>query len=182
MRVVIAAGGTAGHILPALAVARVLADTGADVRFVGTAAGQESRLVPEAGFALETVDVRPFPRRPSRALAAAGLAAVRAVGACTSLVADADVVLGMGGYVSLPVGIAASRAHRPLVIHEQNAIAGQANRILARRATVVALGVEAARASFPARTPIRVVGTPLRRAVATPRPRWGSATIARSSW
>lgn len=162
MKVLIAAGGTAGHVLPALAVARVLADGGDTVTFLGTETGQEARLVPAAGFALSTVDVRPFPRRPSRELAAAGLAAARSVRACRPLVEAADVVLGMGGYVSVPAGVAASRAGRPLVIHEQNAVAGLANRLLARRATVVALGVEAARASFPRRVPVRVTGTPLR--------------------
>ena len=151
--------------MPALAVARVLADAGDEVRFLGTDHGQEARLVPDAGFPLATIDVRPFPRRPSRDLVAAAVAASRSVRACRPHVTNADVVLGMGGYVSVPAGVAASRLGRPLVVHEQNAVAGLANRFLARRAAVVALGVEAARSSFPRRTPIRVVGTPLRRSV-----------------
>ena len=159
MRVLIAAGGTAGHVLPALAVARVLGDAGDDVRFLGTERGQESRLVPEAGFPLTTVDVRPFPRRPSRALGAALLAASRSVRACRGPVEAADVVLGMGGYVSVPAGIAANRARRPLVIHEQNAVAGLTNRLLAGLAREV---LEAFPGSFSSRRKTIVVGNPVR--------------------
>src|SRR5205085_2816069 len=126
-------GGTAGHVFPALAVARELVDRhGADVSFVGTEHGVESSLVPAAGFSLTTVQARPFVRRVSPAAIRAPLAVLRSVRRCRGIVERADVVLGMGGYASGPVVLAAMRARRPIVLHEQNAAPGVANRIGAR--------------------------------------------------
>jgi UDP-N-acetylglucosamine--N-acetylmuramyl-(pentapeptide) pyrophosphoryl-undecaprenol N-acetylglucosamine transferase len=163
VRVLIAGGGTAGHVFPGLALAaHLVEDRGADVRFVGTPTGQEARLVPAAGFPFEAVDARPLKRELSLETARAPVTALRSVGRCAPLVEDADVVVGMGGYVSVPVGLASVRAKRPLVLHEQNAVPGLANRVLALRARAVALTFVEARQRFPRRARTVVTGDPVR--------------------
>lgn len=164
MRVAIAAGGTAGHVLPALALGRVLRDRGAAVTFFGTAGGQEARLVPEAGFPFVAVVARAFRRDSIAAAASALLADGWSALAVRRVLADSDAVVGMGGYASVPVAAGAILARVPLVLHEQNAIPGLANRVLARGATVVAVGFEAARARFGGAA-VRVTGNPLREPV-----------------
>lgn len=165
MRVLIAGGGTAGHVSPALALGRQLAAGGDDVRFVGTATGLEARLVPAAGFSLALVEARPFVRAISPRALAAPVAAIRSIAQCRALVESADVTVGMGGYVSLPVGLAAIRSRRPLVLHEQNAVPGLANRVLARRARLVALSFVDAARRFPRSARSVVTGNPVREAI-----------------
>ena len=163
MRVVIGTGGTAGHVFPAVATALRLRDRiGAEVVFLGRAEGQEAELVPAAGFPLETVAAVPFRRAVSTALLRAPLAALRAAATCRPLVRQADVVLGMGGYVSVPVSLAARRERVPLVLHEQNAIPGLANRLGARWARVVALSFLEAGRRLPRRVRTALTGNPVR--------------------
>lgn len=164
MKVAIAAGGTAGHVLPALALGRILRDRGAEVTFFGTPGGQEARLVPDAGFPFVAVAARPLRRDSLAAAASAILADGWSALAVRRLLAGTDTVVGMGGFASVPVGVGAILARVPLVLHEQNAMPGLANRFLARGATVVAVGFEAARARF-GRAPVRVTGNPLREPV-----------------
>lgn len=180
MNVLIAGGGTAGHVFPALALAARLVADGHDVRFAGTASGQEARLVPAAGYRFETVDARPLERRVSVRALTAPIAAVRSVGQVGPIAAEADVVVGMGGYVSVPVALAALRARRALVLHEQNAVPGLANRTLARTARTVALAFAEARRAFPRRTTTVVTGNPVREAIlAVPTDREALAAEAR---
>ncbi len=162
MKVLIAGGGTAGHVFPALALARRIRDAGHEVRFAGTASGQEARLVPEAGFAFDAVPASPLERRVSLKALKGPVTAVRSVGTSRPLAEWSDVVVGMGGYVSVPVALAALRARRPLVLHEQNAVPGLANRTLARPARTVALAFAEARRAFPRRTRTVVTGNPVR--------------------
>jgi UDP-N-acetylglucosamine--N-acetylmuramyl-(pentapeptide) pyrophosphoryl-undecaprenol N-acetylglucosamine transferase len=162
MKMLIAGGGTAGHVFPAVALARELASRGHDVRFAGTTAGQESHLVREAGFPFVAVEAKPLERKVSIRAVTAPLAAVRSVKTCQPLVEAADVVVGMGGYVSVPVALAALRSRRPLVLHEQNAVPGLANRTFARPARTVALSFAEARRAFPRRTRTLVTGNPVR--------------------
>lgn len=163
MRAVVGTGGTAGHVFPALAMAERLRDRlGAEVVFVGRAEGQEAALVPAAGFPLETVEALPFRRRLSVAALRAPLAAMQAAGRCRTLVRGADVVIGMGGYVSVPVSVAAWRERVPLVLHEQNVAPGLANRLAARWARAVALSFGAAAARLPRRVRTVVTGNPVR--------------------
>jgi UDP-N-acetylglucosamine--N-acetylmuramyl-(pentapeptide) pyrophosphoryl-undecaprenol N-acetylglucosamine transferase len=167
MRAIVAGGGTAGHVVPAIAVARRLLERGdADVRFVGTATGLEAKLVPAAGIPFVPVEAAPLARRPSVALLRFPFVLLRAKRRCRLLVTDADVVVGMGGYASAPAVLAASRAKRPVVLHEQNAIPGLANRFLARRASAVAVSFPEARGLIRRRTPVVVTGNPIRDAVA----------------
>jgi UDP-N-acetylglucosamine--N-acetylmuramyl-(pentapeptide) pyrophosphoryl-undecaprenol N-acetylglucosamine transferase len=167
MKVVIGGGGTAGHVFPALAVARMLADRhGADVRFVGTERGLEATLVPAAGFAFTAVEARPFVRRVSPKALAAPVAVLRSVRRCRPLVREADVVLGMGGYASGPVVLAAVRSRRPIVLHEQNAVPGLANRVFARFARAVALSFDEAGRSLSGRARTVLTGNPVREEIA----------------
>ncbi|HEX2032464.1 MAG TPA: undecaprenyldiphospho-muramoylpentapeptide beta-N-acetylglucosaminyltransferase [Actinomycetota bacterium] len=164
MRVVVGAGGTAGHVFPALAAAeRLRAGWGAEVTFVGREQGLEARLVPEAGFPLVTVQSLPFVRKLSAGMLRAPLAALGAARRSRGVVRGADVVLGMGGYVSVPVALAARSERVPLVVHEQNAAPGLANRVAARWARAAAVSfAEAAR-----RLPRSVLtGNPVRPEVA----------------
>ena len=163
MRIVIGGGGTAGHVFPALAVARVLADRhGAEVHFVGTTTGLEATLVPAAGYSFTAVEARPFVRKLSPAAVKAPIALLRSVRECRALVADADVVLGMGGYASGPVVVAALRSRRPVVLHEQNAVPGLANRLFSRFARTTALSFEEAEGHLPRRARAVVTGNPVR--------------------
>jgi len=162
MKVLVAGGGTAGHVFPALALASELRSDGHDVRFAGTAAGQENLLVREAGFPFVAVEARPLERKVSVRAVTAPFAAMRSVKTCRPLVEAADVVVGMGGYVSVPVALTALRSRRPLVLHEQNAVPGLANRTFARPARTVALAFAEARRALPRRTHTLVTGNPVR--------------------
>jgi UDP-N-acetylglucosamine--N-acetylmuramyl-(pentapeptide) pyrophosphoryl-undecaprenol N-acetylglucosamine transferase len=139
--VVIAAGGTAGHVVPALAVADALRASGARVSFLGTRDRAEAELVPDAGYEIDYLDVRGLDRRnPVRALGAAARAAVAIPDARRVLERrGADAVMGGGGYVSGPAGLAALRLGLPLVLTEADSHLGLANRMLARRARRVCL-------------------------------------------
>jgi len=139
-RVVIAAGGTAGHVVPALAVADALRAEGAQVVFVGGERAERT-LVPGAGFALHPIAVEGLSRsNPVRAVRA-GLRAAAAVRAAERILARerADVVMGGGGYVSGPVGLAAVARRIPLVLTEADSRLGLANRLLAPFARRVCL-------------------------------------------
>jgi UDP-N-acetylglucosamine--N-acetylmuramyl-(pentapeptide) pyrophosphoryl-undecaprenol N-acetylglucosamine transferase len=139
-RVVIAAGGTAGHVVPAIAVADALRVEGATVSFVG---GQraEAELVPAAGYPLDPIEVEGISRtNPLAALRAVGKAAASLRRASAILrKRQADVVLGGGGYVAGPVGLAALRRRVPLVLTEADSHMGLTNRLLAGRAERVCL-------------------------------------------
>ena len=152
-RVLLAGGGTAGHTSPLLATADALreVDPGVEILCVGTERGLETRVVPEAGYRLALVPPVPLPRRPGLELLRVPGRLLRAVREATDVVDRfrPDVVVGYGGYVSLPVYLAARRRRVPLVVHEQNALPGLANKVGARVARRVAV-------SFP--------GTPLPRA------------------
>jgi UDP-N-acetylglucosamine--N-acetylmuramyl-(pentapeptide) pyrophosphoryl-undecaprenol N-acetylglucosamine transferase len=164
--VLLAGGGTAGHVSPLLALADCLRRRHPDVRIaaLGTAAGLEARLVPERGYTLLEVPRVPFPRRPSRDLLRLPGALRRAVRAAEDALdsTGADVVVGFGGYVSTPAYLAARRRGTPVVVHEQNARPGLANRVGARFAARV--GVTFPGTALPRAT---VTGMPLRREIAT---------------
>lgn len=160
-RVLLAGGGTAGHVSPLLATAEEITrrHPGAVVTAVGSPGGLEERLVPERGFPLAFVPKVAFPRRPNAAAMRFPMAFRGALREAERLVAthDPQVVVGFGGYVSTPMYLAARRAGVPFVIHEQNARPGLANKLGARWATHVAV-------TFPS-TPMKdaaVVGMPLR--------------------
>ena len=164
--VLLAGGGTAGHVSPLLALADCLRrrDPGVVVTALGTAAGLEARLVPERGYPLIEVPKVPFPRRPSGDLLRLPANLRRAVRAAEDAIdsTGADVVVGFGGYVATPAYLAARRRGIPIVVHEQNARPGLANRLGARFAAGV--GVTFPGTRLPRAT---VTGMPLRREIAT---------------
>ena len=131
--VLIMAGGTGGHIFPGLALAEELAGRGWRVHWLGTPGSMESRLVPQAGLAFETVDFSGVRGKGALALALLPLRLLRAFWQALAVVrrVKPDVVVGFGGYVSFPGGMMAVLAGKPLVLHEQNSVAGLANRVLA---------------------------------------------------
>jgi UDP-N-acetylglucosamine--N-acetylmuramyl-(pentapeptide) pyrophosphoryl-undecaprenol N-acetylglucosamine transferase len=162
--VVVMAGGTGGHVFPALAVARVLRERGIPVVWLGTHAGMESRLVPTQGFPIEWIRVAGIRGKGLGAWLLAPLRLAQAVLEARAVLRRLGprAVLGAGGFVSGPGGIAAWLLGIPLVIHEQNAIAGLTNRWLANLATRV---FEAFPGSF-ARSGVQCIGNPVRADIA----------------
>ncbi|MGZ5307013.1 MAG: undecaprenyldiphospho-muramoylpentapeptide beta-N-acetylglucosaminyltransferase [Actinomycetota bacterium] len=172
MNVVIAAGGTGGHIFPALSLADTLVhDHGAEVRFIGSRDGQEATRIPAAGYRFDAVRAAPFLREVSMRAAKAPVIAARSVFACASLVRGADVAVGMGGYVSVAPILAARRAHVPIVLHEPNAVLGLANRLLARWAEVIAIAFDDARGRIRSGARVETIGYPVRQAILDVRER-----------
>jgi UDP-N-acetylglucosamine--N-acetylmuramyl-(pentapeptide) pyrophosphoryl-undecaprenol N-acetylglucosamine transferase len=163
-RVTIMAGGTGGHVFPALAVAEELRDRGWDVSWLGTPDSFEARVVPAAGFELDTVQAFRLRGQGLVDRLAAPLRLLRAMRQARQVFGRRrpQVVLGMGGFVTGPGGLVSRLLGTPLVIHEQNAIPGMTNRWLARVARCV---LEAFPGSFPARVNARAVGNPLRREI-----------------
>jgi UDP-N-acetylglucosamine--N-acetylmuramyl-(pentapeptide) pyrophosphoryl-undecaprenol N-acetylglucosamine transferase len=161
---VIAAGGTAGHVVPAIAVADALRAEGAEVSFLGTRERAEADLVPAAGYEIDFLRVSGLDRRnPLKAVRAAWRAARAVPGARRVLERrKADVVIGGGGYVAGPAGLAAVRMGLPLILTEADSHLGLANRMLARRAERVCLAFP-----IPGRDggPYVVTGRPVPRAV-----------------
>ncbi|MGH3960598.1 undecaprenyldiphospho-muramoylpentapeptide beta-N-acetylglucosaminyltransferase [Mycobacterium sp.] len=164
MSVVLAGGGTAGHVEPAMAVADALValDPQVQITALGTQRGLETSLVPERGYRLELITAVPLPRKPGSDLARLPVRVVRAIRQTGAVLDDvaADVVIGFGGYVALPAYLAARRRHVPVVIHEANASAGLANRVGARSARRVLAAVPDS--GLP---DAEVVGVPVRAAI-----------------
>ncbi|QLL05513.1 undecaprenyldiphospho-muramoylpentapeptide beta-N-acetylglucosaminyltransferase [Mycobacterium vicinigordonae] len=168
LSVVLAGGGTAGHVEPAMAVADALIALDASIRItaLGTARGLETRLVPERGYHLELITPVPLPRKPSGDLARLPPRVWRAVRETRAVLeaVRADVVIGFGGYVALPAYLAArgrpGRRRIPVVIHEANARAGLANRVGARSADRILSAVP-----HSGLRRAEVVGVPVRAAI-----------------
>ena len=168
MNVVIAGGGTAGHVFPALAVADALREAhGASLTFLGSAAGPEARLVPEAGYAFTALSVASAQRRISLGAIRAVRLTFAASRACRPVVARADVVLGAGGYASAPAALAARRTRTPLVLLSPDSVPGAVTRIAARWANAIATTFEATRARLPAGVRVERTGNPIRSAIAS---------------
>jgi UDP-N-acetylglucosamine--N-acetylmuramyl-(pentapeptide) pyrophosphoryl-undecaprenol N-acetylglucosamine transferase len=163
--VLIMAGGTGGHVFPALAVARVLRERGISVVWLGAPGSMESRLVPANGFPIEWVRVGGVRGKGLKTWLLAPLRLVKAVAQSWRVLRRVRPrsVLGLGGYVSGPGGIAAWLLRIPLLIHEQNAVAGMTNRGLARLASQV---LEAFPGSFGSRIRALAIGNPVRADIA----------------
>lgn len=165
MRLLLAGGGTGGHVFPAVAVAEALRhqQPEAEVLFVGTERGMESRLLPKLGWPLATVAMRGVVGRGWRARLTLLPTLLRALWQGRAILRRfrPDVVLGVGGYASVPVLLAAKLAGIPYLIHEQNARAGLANRLLGRWARAICLSLPQAAADFGAAV-TDITGNPLR--------------------
>lgn len=163
-KIVLAGGGTAGHVNPLLSTALELRSRGYDVVALGTSQGLETTLVPAAGVELLTIERVPLPRKPSLQFFSLPGRMKRAIAQCRSALNGADALVGFGGYVSTPAYLAARKMNLPIIIHEQNARPGLANRVGARWASALGL-------TFPS-TPLKakhgvtvVTGLPLRPAI-----------------
>jgi len=166
VRVLIAAGGTGGHVLPALALADVLVrEHGARVRFVGSEGGPEASMVPAAGYRFDGVPVLPLHRELSWRAARAPFVAARSTRRCARFVRGADVAVGLGGYVSVPPLLAARREHVRSVLLAPDAVPGLATRLLARSADVIAIMFESVRARLGGRARVELIGYPVRASI-----------------
>ena len=129
----IMAGGTGGHIFPGLAVAEALRERGWRVHWLGAPGSMESRLVPPRGFALETIDFGGVRGKGVKTLVFLPLKLLRAFWQALTVVrrVQPDVLVGLGGYITFPGGMMGTLLGKPLVLHEQNSVAGMANKVLA---------------------------------------------------
>ena len=169
--ILLAGGGTAGHVNPLLAVADAIAardPEGTSIIALGTAVGLEADLVPQAGYRLETIEKVPFPRRPNKAALQFPFKWKRETGKVRKLIEDEhiDVVVGFGGYASAPAYAAAHRMGVPIVIHEQNARAGMANKLGAKWATFIGTAYDGTGLKAGGEGEVERVGLPLRPAIA----------------
>ncbi|HEY4369696.1 MAG TPA: undecaprenyldiphospho-muramoylpentapeptide beta-N-acetylglucosaminyltransferase [Steroidobacteraceae bacterium] len=174
--VLIMAGGTGGHVFPALAAARVLRERGFEPVWLGTQRGLEAKLVPPQQIPIEWISVSGLRGKGITAWLAAPYRLSLAIWQSLQVMRrrKPSVVLGAGGFVSGPGGVAAWLTRRPLVIHEQNAVAGLTNRLLSRVARRV---LEAFPKSFPSSVRAESVGNPVRReiaAIAAPKQRFAN--------
>lgn len=169
-RCLIMAGGTGGHVFPALAVAHALQEAGWHIEWLGTAERMEADVVPQHGFTLHFLPVKGLrgkgPTEGLKGLWALAESLVKAKQLITRI--QPDLVIGFGGYASGPGGVAARLARVPLIIHEQNAAAGMTNKLLGRIAHRILLGFKEAAAQFgDAEKKCVVVGNPIRNEIRT---------------
>ena len=167
--VLIMAGGTGGHVFPALAAARVLRERGFEPVWLGTKRGLEAKLVPPAQIEIEWISMSGLRGKGAATLLLAPFKVAQSIWQSLQVMRRRKpvVVLGCGGFVAGPGGVAAWLTRRPLVIHEQNAVAGMTNRMLAKLARRV---LEAFPSSFPSGTHAEQVGNPVRREIAAIAP------------
>ncbi|VGM95553.1 UDP-N-acetylglucosamine--N-acetylmuramyl-(pentapeptide) pyrophosphoryl-undecaprenol N-acetylglucosamine transferase [uncultured Avibacterium sp.] len=160
-RLLVMAGGTGGHVFPAIAVAQYLQQQGWEICWLGTQDRMEAQLVPKHGIPIKFIQISGLRGKGIKALLAAPFKIVRAIFQAKKIIQEyqPNAVLGMGGYVSGPGGVAAKLCGVPIVLHEQNAVAGLTNSWLAKIATQV---LQAFPNTFPN---MEVVGNPVRQSL-----------------
>src|SRR5690348_4595342 len=176
--ILIMAGGTGGHVFPALALARLLREKSQDVIWLGTQRGLEARVIPKEGIPIEWLSVSGLRGKGFLTLLAAPFRLARALMQALRIMSRHQpvVVIGLGGFVTGPGGVAAWLTRRPLLIHEQNAVAGFTNRCLSHLAREV---LEAFPGSFGSGVTTRAIGNPVRQdisAIAPPAQRFADRT------
>lgn len=166
IRVLIAGGGTSGHINPAIAIAdRIrLEDPQSEIEFCGTDRGLESDIVPRSGYVLHSIRARGMPQKPSVKMAKAIMDFIAGRKTCISIIRTfkPDVVVGTGGYVCTPLVSAAYREHIPVLLHEQNAFPGRSNRLMSQKADVVCTSFPGIESSFPKAKSVVFTGNPVK--------------------
>jgi len=162
IRVMIMAGGTGGHVFPALAVAEHLREAGHEVSWLGTKKGIEARVVPEAGFAIDWLSVTGLRGKGIKSLILAPIMLLKACMEASKIIRQRqpDVVLGLGGFASGPGGLMSLLHRKPLVIHEQNRVPGTTNRLLK---TIAKRALEAFPKSFSPQVNAVFTGNPVRK-------------------
>ncbi|MCQ4206571.1 UDP-N-acetylglucosamine--N-acetylmuramyl-(pentapeptide) pyrophosphoryl-undecaprenol N-acetylglucosamine transferase [Streptomyces longispororuber] len=171
LSVVIGAGGTGGHIYPGLALADALrrAVPAAVISFVGTERGLETRLIPQAGYRLHTVDMIPFDPALGARRYLLPAALMKSGAQCRAILREqgAHIAVGMGGYPSAPAIVGARMAGLPSLIHESNAVPGRANRFAARLTPHIAVAFDRSRAHLPGGDGALTTGMPIAASLAT---------------
>lgn len=164
MKVIIAAAGTGGHINPALAIANKIKqeEKKSEIIFIGTDRGLENDLVPRAGYELKKIDAYGFNRQISIDNVKKMYKTFKSIGQAKKIIEDfkPDIMIGTGGYICLPVGIAASKYNVPIVLHESNAFPGVAIKMLAKKAETILVGFEDAKERIKNAKNVVVVGNP----------------------
>lgn len=166
MKILIAGGGTGGHLFPGLAVAEELSSRGHEVRFVGTARGIEARAVPQAGYELDLIDISGLKGSGFRGLFKGLYRVPKSYAQSLSILRrrKPDLVVGVGGYASGPMVLAAAFSRRPTAILEQNSVPGVTNRTLGKFVKRIFGAFETARKHFP-KTKYVLVGNPVRKRI-----------------
>lgn len=171
MRVILTGGGTGGHIYPALSIGQALLKEwpNTEILYVGTKAGLESKVVPEAGLEFVSIDVMGWQRKISLQAVSAGLKALRGTMQAGKIMKDykPDLVIGTGGYVCLPVVWSASMKNITTLLHEQNVKPGITNKFLAKKVDAIMLTFEEAKKHFPdnVHQKLKITGLPIRPAI-----------------
>ena len=164
MRVIIAAAGTGGHINPGIAIANKIKEEepNSEIIFIGTNRGLENDLVPRAGYGLKQIDAYGFNRKISLDNAKRVYKTFKSVNVCKKIIEEfkPDIVIGTGGYICVPVVIAAKKKKIPVVLHESNAFPGVAIKMMSKKADEILLGFEDAKKRLPKARKIEVTGTP----------------------
>ena len=170
MKIIVSGGGTGGHIYPALTLVSALAkkERTAEFLYVGTQKGLEADIIPKEGIPFETVDIEGLKRSFSPTNIVRLGRAMHGLAEAAAIVRRfrPDVVIGTGGYVCGPILMAASLAHVPTLIQEQNVVPGVTNKILSKFVTKIAVGTEEALCRFPRKKAV-FTGNPIRREVMT---------------
>ncbi|MFC2608197.1 MAG: glycosyltransferase, partial [Selenomonas sp.] len=170
MKIIVSGGGTGGHIYPALTLVSVLAkkERTAEFLYVGTQKGLEADIIPKEGIPFETVDIEGLKRSFSPTNIVRLGRAMHGLAEAAAIVRRfrPDVAIGTGGYVCGPILMAASLAHVPTLIQEQNVVPGVTNKILSKFVTKIAVGTEEALCRFPRKKAV-FTGNPIRREVMT---------------
>lgn len=166
--IVLAGGGTGGHVYPALAIGEALQQRGHRLVYFGDSGRLEGRVVPERGISFQPIPALQYPRAGLLSKMRFALGLLSAVAACRKLLRQhgADFVLGVGGYISAPPVLAAWTLGIPRAVHEANATPGLANQLCARVADYVFLAYERARSRLPGTAPKELVGCPVSPAIA----------------
>jgi UDP-N-acetylglucosamine--N-acetylmuramyl-(pentapeptide) pyrophosphoryl-undecaprenol N-acetylglucosamine transferase len=169
LRLLIAAGGTGGHVYPGIAIAEewMRAHPDSSVTFLGTGRGVEAQAVPQAGFQFRAISARGFPRRSPVGMVRAAWDFLRSLGQVAAVIKEVkpDVVIATGGYVSGPVGVWAKLLAIPLVLQEQNSVPGATSRWLSLVASQVHINFIESRTYFRRRNHLKVSGNPIRRSL-----------------
>lgn len=164
MKVIIAAAGTGGHINPGIAIANKIKEQepNSEIIFIGTNRGLENDLVPRAGYELKTIQAYGFNRKISLDNFKKMYKTFRSIGEAKRIIQEfrPDVVIGTGGYICVPVGMAAKKEKVPIILHESNAFPGIAIKMLSKKAETILLGFEDAKPRIPNAKRIVVTGTP----------------------
>ena len=164
MKVIIAAAGTGGHINPGIAIANKIKEKEPDSKivFIGTDRGLENDLVARAGYELKTIDAYGFDRHISLDNVKRTIKTLRSIKSVKKIIDEIrpDIVIGTGGYICVPVALAAKKKNVPVVLHESNAFPGIAIKMLSKKANKILLGFKDAEARLPKAKKIVVTGTP----------------------